>query len=601
MSDLDQTFAQYVERIGQNKDLMDQFVHGGPEDTVQTEGGPIPTLAGISKAVSESGGYPMYADTATGIASTIEGQYFKTPSAEEHEAEIIYRHNPGAEAFRIAATPESAALAELRTQTERLREAGDPISVSVSPGFALIVEDADGRVAVAIRDDGSLVTKKAEVAELNLLGSTVKKAQSHPYAWAIEDENGNIAFAVTRKGTFVGTPDVEPPTPMAIDRLSGIYSHELNYICNAGQSLGEGSDGEITLAQEYDNIGFAAGSTDPTQTYPLQLNNPTEKGTRGESPMYGTLGFIKRQVEVENGVSYLDYQYQLLGCNNADGGEPIADLSKGGSTGMYEAAISQVQAGLDFASATGRSFSFQAVTWTQGENDTGIGTSYEDYLSALLKLADDYNTDGKAITGQHNDVQFITYQCTRDGGQGTVAAAQLKASELSPNIHLACPTYQLTFYDFQHIDALSSKWLGGYYGLVYKRVVIDKKEWVPLKPVRHSVIGSTLDLLFTKSGLTFDTDTIALQTDYGFSVVDAAGDPVTISSIALVGSDRVRFTFAQPVQAGWRVRYGWNSAVNHGPFTGGAGNLRDNQGNWLIYEAINKPMHNWCVLFDYEV
>lgn len=119
MSDLDQTFAQYVERIGQNKDLMDQFVHGGPEDTVQTEGGPIPTLAGISKAVSESGGYPMYVDTETGIASTIEGQYFKTPSVEEHEAEIIYRHEPGGVAFELARTPSTEWVESPLTKNER--------------------------------------------------------------------------------------------------------------------------------------------------------------------------------------------------------------------------------------------------------------------------------------------------------------------------------------------------------------------------------------------------------------------------------------------------------------------------------------------------
>lgn len=105
MSDPYRTFEQYVDQIGEDKDRLHQFVNGTYTEDVSTEGGPIPTLAKMLKSVSDAGGLAMYPDTATALAATSEGTYFKTPAGSDAAAEIIYLHDTGGVATEIAITP----------------------------------------------------------------------------------------------------------------------------------------------------------------------------------------------------------------------------------------------------------------------------------------------------------------------------------------------------------------------------------------------------------------------------------------------------------------------------------------------------------------
>lgn len=60
----------------------------------------------------------------------------------------------------------------------------------------------------------------------------------------------------------------------------------------------------------------------------------------------------------------------------------------------------------------GEDYKVQVVCWVQGENDavSSVQTSYEVYRQKLLKLQSDASADIKAITGQTDEVKFITYQ-----------------------------------------------------------------------------------------------------------------------------------------------------------------------------------------------
>ena len=159
--------------------------------------------------------------------------------------------------------------------------------------------------------------------------------------------------------------------------------------------------------------------------------------------------------------------------------------------------------------------------------------------------------------------------------------------------------YQFDYFDASHIVAESSKWLGGYYGLVYKRVVIDGKKWEPLKPVSHSITGTSIDLFFNKNNLTLDTVLVPMQANYGFDVLNDVGGVVAINSVTVIAPNRIRITCAGSPSVKWHVRYGHNTATGKGVFTGGCGNLRDRQGDSVIY--FNKPLHNWCVIFNYSL
>ena len=426
----------------------------------------------------------------------------------------------------------------------------------VAPGFTMVWPDGDGRVAVGLGDDGVF-----HVASLR-----ADKINGEPVGEGMRSRDTNGARLL----------------------------HEVNYICGYGQSLGEGSTPAVALttAQEYDLVGFPARNASPSGWVPLTVAN-TQWGTRGESPLYGTLGSIKRLIEAEHALPYTEDNYLLVGGNCAVSGQSIANLSKG--TSYYANVIGQVAAAHTIAMGQGRTMACPAITYTQGEGD--FATDADSYASALKQLAEDIDADIRGITGQAIPTLTITYQtATRTLD---LAQAQLLAALEHPLIVQACPIYQMTYGDELHITAASAQWLGGYYGLAYKRAVIDGRDFVPLQPVGHAVNGTVLDLIFNRTGLTFDITTIPQVTDFGFSVRDAVNAPVAISAISIIAPNRVRLELAQAVQPGWAVEYGRTATGRADAFTGLAGNLRDSAGDVLTYKGHR--LDNWCMLNHYQL
>lgn len=504
------------------------------------------------------------------------------------------------------------------------------------------IVDTDNKAAIGVSTDGTFLAKTASIdtAAINTLNAVTVAAplvtatvvavptgsvigdSLLDIEWAVIDGTGKAAIGVTSNGTLltkkteaqeVQTTNLTVRTingaeyvAGGINRAGGVYPYQMSYISCFGQSLAEGSqtgltDGiNLTTAQEYDNIGFVGRANAPTQTYALTVAN-TQVGTRGESPIYGTLGHIKELILEENGLAYADNDFQLVGCCNGWSGYPIDSLKKGNPPFTY--VISQATAGASIAAGLGKTFGCIAQTYMQGEANETMDPSL--YVTKEKQLAVDFNTDIKAATGQKRDVPLITYQVGTgaDGGYGAraIALAQLQAANESNLIYMACPMYQFDYYDQYHINATSAKWVGGYLGLAIKRIVVDKIDWQPLKPVTHIQSGTTLDLVFNKDGLVLDTTLIPAQTNHGFQVFDSGGSAITISSIVVLTPNRVRFTLATAPTAGAIIRYGFANATGKGAYIGGCGNLRDSQGDTIIYSAINKPMHNWCVIFSYTI
>jgi hypothetical protein len=574
----------------------------------------------------------VYADTAAGLAATTAGQYFSVPVSSGPDALILYRHEAGPVATEVT-----------RYMSSRTYSADTPLEMAWS------ILDANNFAAIGLKDDGTFVADEVEIlsdasvggnlsvggdvtvagifsvdeVQTTVVGTDTLSAtvsaeiagaayadDTYPaLTWAIADASGNAALGLKDDGTVVAK-QIEAGTLVvgtlladnipALFRGGGTYSHSLNYINNAGQSLGMSSTPQVALttAQEYDNIGFARDVY--ASLVPLTVANTGVSGM-GENPMYGTLGHIKELITEENGISYAVNNYQLAAACTAVSGSSITELIKG--TAPYTTAMAQIQSAKNIAASYGRSMSFQATTWTQGETDAIVGMAKATYKGHLKQLVSDYNTDAKAITGQYNNAIFITYQ-TASVANMDIALAQLEVANENPLVYMACPMYQFEYGDYLHITATSSKWLGGYYGLVYKRVVIDKQDWQPLQPVAHAINGNVIDLIFNKTGLVFDTTQVPAQTNQGFAVVNGAGAAQTISAIAIVAPNRVRITMATTPASGWAIKYAHTSTgfpVFSPAYAGGAGNLRDNQGDTIVYSAISKPMHNWCVIFNYSI
>ena len=598
-------------------------------DRVQTGLDVIASEAARDAAIATG---KIYATTAAGLAATTTGQYFNIVGATDTSYVDLYLNSSGSAVFQKS-------YPTIKYLTDRLVDSA-PLDMSWS------VVDSANKAAIGVTTDGTFLAKTASIdtATINTLNATTivtplvtatvvalpnASVLSDPVldlAWAVTDSTGKAAIGVRSDGALVtkkteaqevqtanltvhtinGQAYVSGGTGTVINRAGGVYPYQMSYISCFGQSLAEGSqtgltDGiNLTTAQEYDNIGFAGRANAPTQTYALTVAN-TQVGTRGESPIYGTLGHIKELILEENGLAYAYNDFQLVGCCNGWSGYPIDSLKK--NTLPYNYVISQATAGTSIAAGLGKTFGCIATTYMQGEANEAMDPSL--YVTKEKQLAVDFNTDIKAATGQKQDIPFITYQVGTgaDGGYGvrSIALAQLQAANESHLIYMACPMYQFDYYDQYHINATSAKWVGGYLGLAIKRIVVDKVDWQPLKPVTHIQSGTTLDLVFNKDGLVLDTTLVPAQTNHGFQVLDSGGSAITISSIVVLSPNRVRFTLATAPTAGAIIRYGFANATGKGAYIGGCGNLRDSQGDTIIYSAINKPMHNWCVIFSYTI
>lgn len=431
-------------------------------------------------------------------------------------------------------------------------------------GYKLAVVDQHGRAAVGVKDDGTFAAVRMEATFLN--GVSVS---------SIVSGSGSGA-AVARRSRFPS---------------------EINMVLSYGQSLSVGADGvpPISLTQRFDNLRFAGGVRTFDSATPYTALVPlieTQNSTMGETPVTGATDMVKELVAAEDGLTYDEHAFQLLGSAPGAGGTAIAGLSLG--TSPFNRFVADVQNGYNLAQAAGKSFKVGAMFWTQAESDYIGSTPAATYKAAFIKLRNDLEERVKSITGQTEPLVCISYQVQGHAtygypGNPYLAVTQLEVAREQANHYVACPLYWSA--QSVHQSAQNYKRLGAYYGLAYKRIVIDGEDWKPVMPVQIDRQGTIILARFNvpKGPLVFDTGFRAMQPNYGFSVVDSGGVAVTISSVALVGPDTVKIVTAAPAPGG-RLRYG---------FTNG-GNLRDSQGDAIIFDGggQNFPLHNWCVIFD---
>lgn len=597
------TGSTYTDRTGASRKTlkwMETAATGIPAVTAAVDAQAAKTAAETARDAAQLAA-GVYATTAAGLAATTNGQYFNVPASSANDSLILYQNSSGT-AVEVKRYPSTQAL--------------DFISRTAVPDYAYIVMDQSGLVAFAVKEDGTTKAAALETPKVNGVSTepfatsmSIAGASStrdiDGYAYLLTDQDGKAVFGISTDGT-VKTQELIASTLNGVSVASiikgstgapvGEFLAEVNYINNTGQSNAAGRGTAITTSQEYDNIGFTARVNAPAATVTLTAVNTQPSGI-GESPMFGTLGHIKELILEENQIAYTSNNYQLLTSNNGYDGYGIDDLRKG--TSPYSIAMSHVQSGYNIAQAAAKTFKYQALTWTQGEADAAKGRLA--YKSALVQLANDYDADGKAITGQTEDVALITWQVASI--DRSVALAQLDAHEESSKVFLACPAYQFDYADSLHLTATSYKWLGAYYGLVYKRIKVDKIDWQPLKPISSTRQGAVLNVKFhvPVQPLVLETSLIPAQSQHGFTLVDSGGNNIAISSVSVIHGDTIKIVAASSIPAGAKLRYGFNSATGKGSYVGGCGNLRDSQGEEIIYSAINKPMHNWCVVFELSI
>lgn len=186
--------------------------------------------------------------------------------------------------------------------------------------------------------------------------------------------------------------------------------------------------------------------------------------TLGETVMSGLLTTLKHAHNERMGIDGDDSDHTFVGFCTGNSGTPIAELMKGAPQNYYNRYITAVQGVKDAADALGHSVNLVAVVWMQGENDYP-STSYSTYKASLATVMADMTTDGKAITGQSNDVLEVIYQTggmyTRDKDNVDIGRAQIDYVLGNKNARFCGPYSPLpTPTTTTHLLANSYRWYG---------------------------------------------------------------------------------------------------------------------------------------------
>ncbi|MBQ7088639.1 MAG: dockerin type I repeat-containing protein [Clostridia bacterium] len=390
------------------------------------------------------------------------------------------------------------------------------------------------------------------------------------------------------------------------------------FICY-GQSWSTGYDASaITTEPRYDNLMLDTGiMTDPlsdltavaTSFLPAVEKTQTTGQKKGETPVSAQMNMVKQLMESEDGLTVNDLSYQLLGTAPGMGSKTLAQLEKG--TVYYDRLIEQVRQACQIAKDMGKRLVVEAFSWVQGS----LGRS-GNYAEALEQLRLDIDTDVKAITGQTEVVKCITWQSfiyNKSLRAKQVYDQYVGAAQDYPHIICAGATYHLNNVRVAnlHLNSESQDWLGAYFGVAYKRTIIDGVKLEPLQPIGFHVDGNELYVKFhvPYGSLVFDGDYFTDATNEveneGFELFAADGTKKTIADISIISSDTVKILCTEKVLGTDRLSYGDISTDAYQWVNVNRGHLRDTQGDVLRYKSGNVgdnhselPLHNWCVIFD---
>lgn len=406
-----------------------------------------------------------------------------------------------------------------------------------------------------------------------------------------------------------------------------------------GQSLAQTHSGGMneTLVSPYAAKAFPHGKT--TTTFAdlitnviatdLTISGGTTPRLSGEAPIFGQLAF---GYELARPLINID-ALPRLGFNKGYGSTAIAVHVKGQP--YYADTIATLTAAKNYGDSIDKATFDLGYAWFQGESDAA--SSKATYQATLQRLARDYATDRKAVTGQTPEPAMFTYVTDSNplntGTRSGIARAQLQAAidfnagtipaghtEPSPVI-LSSPTYFIPrLFDETgvHVAADGAYILGAYVSLAQFHCYMKASElplnerWPPIIPTNVSIAGGvatiTYQMRIAGTSLAFGVsdrpngDGIALQQDYGFAVHNGTS-LVGLSSVELVGTNQIRITLASGSFAeGYRIGYGLDRVSRHNLFfVGSSGNVRDNYGDTVRCEAMNWPMHNWLAPHDINI
>ncbi|PAT63915.1 sialate O-acetylesterase [Psychrobacter sp. JB193] len=596
-----------------DSESLEVVVNGDDSTDVETRlGGTYPTLAKAIKTILEQGtlnatlfktkalmessalvddSYALVTDDA--VADN--NGYYQKQSSEW----VFSGYNPSAQAKTYTDSAITTALdaTSFETQTVDLEQ-------------LLTVTDDDYNILMTIDENLDANFDGIASNRIATKGMMIFEDDSATGAFPITDDFGNILSYYDDNGVFQYIGKGADNLIGADDRIETDIIHVSIY----GQSLSLGLGATtVSTASESPNAlvpnqGIEDGQQSsvkqginalPLTSTSLVAFNPALNPNLKENPIYGATIHLQKALDARGSTS------KILPSAHGYGATAIAGLSKG--TINYNVGVAQSKRYREYASARGDSCLTQFMLWVQGEADISTGLSKDAYKTALNKLLDDYQTD---INQSALKPIMLTYQVsshTKRTPNSTpdIAYAQLECANENPYIKMVCATYPMTYYDGVHMVANSYKWMGAYFGKVIDWMLENKRtDWKPLQPEKVMRTGKVVTVIFhvPEGQLVLDTTMVTNPGNYGFTVKDALGNNLTISSVSLKGDNRVNIVLSAIPTSDVTVTYALGTTgADAGYNTGARGNLRDSDdtiSNTLDENGNPYSLYNWCVLFS---
>ncbi len=387
----------------------------------------------------------------------------------------------------------------------------------------------------------------------------------------------------------------------------------VTHIVHMGQSLGAGEQSLPVItdtATGFGNLRFSMGTHTWTQnSYPdypelRKAENfsfvsltAVQRGGEGETIANGMCDHLTQSIS-----NLHAKQVNFLFSYAGQGGRYIRELNKlhddakdlrAGSRrsggGYYKTSIDDVKRAKRTADSLQIGYSVFGITWMQGEaNGTrrlnrwdSILTLQEAtaiYKSDLIQLKNDYQQDIKAITGQKQKIPFFTYQTAGD----LAGIAQLQATDQEKDMFMIGPTYMLSnaensyYYsrdklvhgDGIHLTADGERWLGEQFGKVMRKVIIEGKDWHPLRPLKawykENENAVYIQFHVPEPPLMIDTSFLPRQDKgLGFDIYDEKNRRHAIEKVDIIGNNELKISLASALPAGvsFFAGYGFLSKV----------------------------------------
>ena len=395
------------------------------------------------------------------------------------------------------------------------------------------ITDNNRNVSFSISNDGFVKTGK-HIFE-NIDNIIIENVVSDKEVY-ISDVNGNVILYIDKDGKIYKRPNIH----MENININTNLSHFIAY----GQSWSVGYSGSkqgiFSNGTKYNNLMFYGGviaykdKGEDRYSSLVPLSEKEYSGGYYETPVSGQCEMVKQLLLYENG--YESDSYQIIGTAPGEGAKTLGQLKKG--TEYYNNLIEAVTNAKEIADRENKKYSVDAISWIQGSRDK----------SGLNQLQKDLDTDIKGITHQENDVKLITWQSYAHDISDDVYDAYVDVNSINKNIVCAFAGYSIPHINDGennanniHFTPVGNRVAGEYFGIVFKRVILEGLEWEPLKPEKVSIEKNIITIKYhvPVPPITINTSIVMENENYGFKIFNEDGTENRIVSVNILGIDKI--------------------------------------------------------------